>query len=178
MRIRRPSGWPARGRKGKSALTRTGQPVLTEAKDEAAPSRKERIVCQPAVGVLQGVDRSASRTARKSGTEPSWAGFTTFGKALFHRARLALGKFPFQFLEQRHAAPSGREILFDLLIPRLFFHLLEPVGQLPAIRFTKLFNGGLDTFHGHRVKLTFLMNDCKSKRSLGRSRAAAASLSF
>src|SRR3990167_7248525 len=115
MRIRRPSGWPVRGRKGKSALTRTGQPVLTGAKDEEAPSKKERTVCQPAVGVLQGVVRSASRTARKSGTEPSWAGFTTFGKTLFHRARLALGKFPFQFRQQRHAATSGGEVLFDLL---------------------------------------------------------------
>jgi hypothetical protein len=72
----------------------------------------------------------------------------SFLRAFVQRASLTLGDLPLDLLSQWFTPAAGSEIPFQLLIPRPFFHTLEPTSELPPFLFRQMLDGlldGLDT---------------------------------
>jgi hypothetical protein len=61
---------------------------------------------------------------------------------------------PIDFLHEWMAATTKGKILVHFSVPSLFFKLLKPVRQFPALRLGELFNRGFDRLHGHVRSLT------------------------
>jgi len=75
-------------------------------------------------------------------------------QALFQRSEFTFIDFPIDFLGQVVAATARRKILLHFGLPSLFFKLLKPVCQFPALWLCELLNRCLDRFHGHIRRLT------------------------
>jgi len=54
-------------------------------------------------------------------------------QALFQRSEFTFIDFPIDFLDQVVAATARRKILLHFGVPSLFFKLLKPVCQFPAL---------------------------------------------
>jgi len=84
-------------------------------------------------------------------------------QALFQRSKFAFIYFLIDFLDQLVATTAWRKILLHFRVPSLFFKLLKPVCQFPALWLGELLNRGFDCFHGHIASLTMPSSKCKSE---------------
>ena len=83
---------------------------------------------------------------------------------LFQRSEFTFIDFLTDFLDQVVAATARRKILLHFGVPSLFFNLLKPVGQFPALWLCELLDRCFDRFYGHTPSLTLSTGGCKSKR--------------
>ena len=84
-------------------------------------------------------------------------------QALFQPSKFTLIDFPIDLLDQVMAATARRKILLHFCVPSLFFKLLKPVCQFPALWLGELFDRGFDRFYGHTPSLTLPTGGCKSE---------------
>jgi hypothetical protein len=75
-------------------------------------------------------------------------------QALFQWSEFALIYFPIDSLHERMAATTRGKILLHFSVPSLFFKLLKPVCQFPALWLCELLDLCFDRFHGHTARLT------------------------
>ena len=92
------------------------------------------------------------RNERDSRTGLIPSGFR-FSQNVGQRSGTASGNLGLDFSDETLPTTAWREIALDLAIPRLFFHLFEPVKKLLSFMFGKVADFFFDRFNGHIITI-------------------------